>query len=190
MTASGIISRLRDELDRTFTTLNAWLAEDVSVRKFRSRPDEWSIEEILEHVTLANHYLLILIEKARKKALKNPDPSRIKYELEGYRLTSPRLEEIGVNNSFPWNCPRHMMPTGKKTPDRMQAEMATQETRLRESLSMMQNGEGVLCRTAMSVHSLGRLDVYQYIYFLLMHAQRHIQQMEETAFGCNIIKRS
>lgn len=31
----------------------------------------------------------------------------------------------------------------------------------------------------MTVNNLGKIDVYQYIYFLAMHAQRHVEQMEK-----------
>jgi hypothetical protein len=31
----------------------------------------------------------------------------------------------------------------------------------------------------MSVNNLGKLDVYQYLYFLSLHAQRHLQQMNK-----------
>lgn len=32
----------------------------------------------------------------------------------------------------------------------------------------------------MIVNNLGKIDVYQYIYFLSQHAQRHIAQMERN----------
>jgi hypothetical protein len=31
----------------------------------------------------------------------------------------------------------------------------------------------------MSVNNLGKLDVYQYIYFLSLHAERHLQQLKK-----------
>jgi hypothetical protein len=30
----------------------------------------------------------------------------------------------------------------------------------------------------MNVNALGKLDVYQYIYFLALHVRRHLQQLE------------
>ena len=44
----------------------------------------------------------------------------------------------------------------------------------------MPNGEGVLYQTTMSVNNLGKIDVYEYIYFLARHAQRHLEQMERN----------
>jgi hypothetical protein len=46
------------------------------------------------------------------------------------------------------------------------------------NLSLLNIGEGVLVLTNMSVNQLGKLDIYQYIYFLTKHIERHIRQME------------
>jgi hypothetical protein len=43
---------------------------------------------------------------------------------------------------------------------------------------MLQNGEGLLVFTNMSVNNLGKLDIYQYIYFLTKHIERHIRQLQ------------
>jgi hypothetical protein len=43
---------------------------------------------------------------------------------------------------------------------------------------LLSNGEGALYKTTMSVNSLGKIDVYEYIYFLAQHGRRHIGQME------------
>ncbi|MBN8787104.1 MAG: hypothetical protein J0I84_08435 [Terrimonas sp.] len=44
----------------------------------------------------------------------------------------------------------------------------------------MKNGEGVLYKTTMTVNDLGKIDVYEYIYFLAQHGQRHVTQMEKN----------
>lgn len=47
-------------------------------------------------------------------------------------------------------------------------------------LGRLKNGEGLLYETTMTVNDLGKLNVYEYIYFLSKHAERHIRQMEEN----------
>ena len=175
--AEYIIALLHEEICNTFEALLPWFAKDKTVRTFSSLHEEWNIDQVLEHVLLANHYLLILIEKGRKKALKKTDRLKIKQILDSYELSNPRLEEIGINNSFKWKCPDHMIPSGKRSLDHIQHEVMKQKSLLLENLHLLNCGEGVMYKTYMSVHSLGRLDVYQYIYFLLKHMQRHIQQM-------------
>jgi hypothetical protein len=176
-TAEYIIALLDEEIYNTFNALLPWFAKDKTVRTFSSPHEEWDIDQILEHVLLANHYLLILIEKGRKKALKKTDKLKIKQILDSYEISNPRLEEIGINNSFEWKSPDHMIPSGKRSLAHMQHEVMKQKSLLLENLHLLNCGEGVLYKTSMSVHSLGSLDVYQYIYFLLKHMQRHIQQM-------------
>ncbi len=148
------------------------------MRAFRSGPDDWSIDEIIEHVALTNRYLLILIKKGAQKALKKADhidPGKI---MKDYVLTNPQLEQIGVNDSFKWKTPAHMLPGGIRPLGEVLDELKEQKDLILEHISMLANGQGVLHKTWMSVNSLGPLDVYQYIYFLLMHMRRHIQQME------------
>jgi hypothetical protein len=174
-----ILALLRNEITNTFAALSQWLARNDTVRSYRSPHEEWNVGQVLEHVAMANHYLMLLIDKGVKKAVRRTDTEKIEHELKNYRLSNPLLEEIGINNSFPWECPPHMRPSGAIPAEDICGMLGEQESRLMDLLGMLQNGEGVLCKTSLSVHSLGRLDVYQYIYFLLKHAQRHIAQMEE-----------
>ncbi len=174
-----IIGTLTGEMNTAFTELERWFSLDETVRDYHSPAEEWTIGLILEHVSLVNRYLLLIIDKGARNALSRADGASIARELDHYELTSPLLEDIGVNNSFRWKCPDHMAPAGKSTPAQIQEELMSQKSRLMDHLRMLKNGEGVLCKTHMSVHSLGKLDVYQYIYFLLKHIRRHVQQMKE-----------
>ncbi len=173
-----IIKILIGEIEAVFSELETWFSKKGLVRTCRLPTEEWTIDQALEHISLVNHYLLILIDKGARKALKKSDPVKIIQELEHYELTTPLLEDIGINNSFEWKSPRHMVPTGTPSPDQIHDDLLKQKSRLMNCLLMLKNGEGVLYKTTMSVHSLGKLDVYQYIYFLLKHMRRHIQQME------------
>ena len=47
-------------------------------------------------------------------------------------------------------------------------------------LDQMPNGEGSLYRVNMSVNGSGKLDLYEWIAFLALHAHRHVAQMEEN----------
>jgi hypothetical protein len=39
----------------------------------------------------------------------------------------------------------------------------------------------LLYQTTMSVNNLGKLNVYEYVYFLAQHARRHLTQMQDNA---------
>jgi hypothetical protein len=175
--AEQIIAVLHGETVNTFNELLQWFGKESGVISFMSSREAWKVEEVLEHVMLANRYLLLLIEKGAKKAMMKYDETRINQIMDGYELSNPTLEEIGVNNSFEWNPPAHMIPSGSYSINHVQQEIIKQKSRILELLKKLKRGEGVLFKMHMSVHSLGKLDVYQYIYFLLNHMRRHIQQM-------------
>ncbi len=178
MKSGEIIDFLNTLTREIFSDLAEWIAKDRLLRTHAAPEEQWCIDEILEHVSLVNHYLMMLIEKGRKKALQS-DTSGIEAALAHYRLSYPRLEEIGINESFAWECPAHMVPTGKKPVEETGRDLSQQAERISGNLAMMKNGEGILRKMTMSVNRLGSLDVYQYIYFLLLHARRHIQQMRK-----------
>ncbi len=185
MNADEIISALYDLLAGTYRALAPWPGKDMRLRAYHAAASEWCINEILEHLALANRYLILLIEKGMKKALKMADPARIADALKEYRLTWDRLEQIGVNDSFEWKCPAHMKPSGMMDAGDAWMELDAQRGTIIDALAELRNGEGVLRKTGMSVNRLGRLDVYQYIYFLLMHCRRHVGQMEEIEKAYN-----
>lgn len=73
-----------------------------------------------------------------------------------------------------------MEPTGDKELGQIRALLEEQISECRELLKELGNGEGLLYTTTMTVNNLGKLDVYQYIYFLCQHAKRHIAQMQKV----------
>ncbi len=101
--------------------------------------------------------------------------------LINYTFDSAKLIEIGLHQSFVWIRPEHMEPTGKKPPEEVRHLLKWQLTQCITCLQAMPDGEGVFYKTTMSVNNLGKLDVYQYIYFLVQHARRHLTQMQKAA---------
>jgi|GEM_PF-6525692 len=56
----------------------------------------------------------------------------------------------------------------------------TLRRQLGECLMMLQrleDGIGALCRITMRVNALGKIDLYQWLFFLAQHARRHLQEM-------------
>ncbi|WP_341279149.1 hypothetical protein [Paenibacillus sp. FSL H8-0537] len=67
MTVKQTIKFIDQELSQTLNDYSVWF--NISPELINYRPKlGWSIEQILGHVTLTNHYLLILIRKGNKKA--------------------------------------------------------------------------------------------------------------------------
>lgn len=73
-----------------------------------------------------------------------------------------------------------MEPTGDKELGQIRALLDEQISECRGLLKELENGEGLVYTTTMTVNNLGKLDVYQYIYFLCQHAKRYIVQMQKV----------
>ena len=172
-----IISKVRGSIINAYTQVDEWFDVPTDLKNFRPATGGWTIAEILEHIALTNFFLLKLIDKGADKALRNVHNLNLKDELKDYQFQVDALDEVGITRSFSWIRPEHMAPTGKKPLEEVRAELFKQKQRCLEHLDNLRGGEGVLYRTTMTVNDLGKLDVYQYIFFLAMHAQRHVQQM-------------
>ena len=133
----------------------------------------WTIEQILEHIGLTNHFLLILIDKGTKKALTNAANLDLAEELGKYVFNRDKLTEVGLHSSFSWMRPEHMQPNGQKNLVEVREQLKTQLKQCLDSLEKLKNGEGVLHKTTMTVNNLGKIDVYEYLYFLGQHCMRH-----------------
>lgn len=179
-------AHIKNELTQTEMEVSRWFDLPSDVRQFKTG-ENWSINEILEHISLTNRFLLILIEKGTKKAL-----NKAKMQSFDKRLVSlkdefnlEKLEEIATN-SFVWEHPEHMQPKGDLF--NVPIQLAEQFAKCREFLAQMPNGEGFLHTTTMTVNGLGKIDVYSYIYFLAKHAKRHIKQMQKMSVSYAIYK--
>lgn len=171
---------LKRELIRTFAVVDEWFDKEHALRCHRPFPGAWCINEVLEHVMLTSHYLLIIIDNGRVKALQKHQSLPGFTFPENYSLGNEAMLQIAQPEAFPWQRPDHHQPTGKTGLYEIRREIRNQLDKCLITLDFLPNGEGILHRTSMSVNNLGKLDVYQYIYFLTLHAQRHLRQMEKN----------
>lgn len=175
-----LISEIRTDLEKNFAAVDCWFDEPLAMRSFRPASEAWSIDEVLEHISLTNHYLLILVEKGTQKALRRSQTENLNEALRSYEFQRDKLTEIGIHKSFAWIRPVHMEPRGEKTSSEVRNILRTQSEQCLAALDQLKNGEGVLCETTMTVNDLGKIDVYEYLYFISQHARRHITQMEKN----------
>ena len=186
MNIQNTLNRIRYELYDVRNSLTPWFNEDNDVLNFKPNDEAWSVRQILEHIVLTSHYLLLLIDKASEKSLERARKKPIDIDWTKYTLTPVGLEDVGVHRSFSWTRPDHMEPTGNLDLNSIRERMMSQFNRCEHQLDLLSNGEGVLCYTMMSVNGIGKLDVYQYIYFLVLHAKRHLTQMENNRIEFNV----
>jgi hypothetical protein len=170
------INTIRTALVDIFDELDTWFDKPVDVRAFKPAPDEWSIDENLEHITLTSHFLLKVIRKGVDRSLKRAT----NHKIEGTESDLERMTDVGIADSFVWHRPEHMIPTGAKPMNDVRQLMREQQTECLILLQKMPDGEGSLYKVRMSVNNLGKIDTYQWLYFLALHAKRHITQIERT----------
>jgi hypothetical protein len=175
MSPPSVAETVHDAVVRMFTDLDAWF--DRPLREWEARPDypgAWSIAEHLEHVSLVNHFLLLTIGKGCAKALRRA--GRVPLPEDQSDLTP--LLPIADPDAFDWAPPSHMLPSGGADPAQLRARLGSQCSRCLELLAGMSGGEGRLCTISMSVQGLGKLDMYQWIYFLAQHGRYHLALLQ------------
>lgn len=177
MTVKQAIEFIDQELSQTLNDYYTWFDKSPELLSYRPNVG-WSIELILEHVILTNQFLLILIRKGKKKAKELTLKVDLIQTVSNYQYNLGELEKIGEHKSFKWIRPEYMEPKGDKTVDEVKSLLEEQIIECKEILKEIPNGEGILYKTTMTVNDLGKIDVYQYIYFLCQHANRHITQMQ------------
>ncbi len=173
-----LINRIRFDITNSFALLDKWFDQDHPIIHHKPNTGGWTAAQILEHVMLTNHYLLLLIEKGCEKALKNAQAMKIEIDGNMESLSRQELLEIGEHKSFVWDRPEHMEPKGDRALHEIRLTIKTQRDLCLDCLDKLKNGEGLLYKTTMSVNNLGKLNVYEYIEFLTLHMVRHLKQLE------------
>lgn len=175
------MSRIKSEISNTFDEVYRWFDMKDELMYRAGNGGGWSIAEVLEHISLTNQYLLILIRKGAIKSLEKATSESYRHLLEGYDMDWARMELIGNPTAFAWHRPDHMVPTGNVSLEDVKNKLRLQEKECLDLLEQLAEGQGVLYKTTMSVNNLGKLDVYHYIVFLVEHARRHLVQMKQIA---------
>lgn len=174
------IEDVKSHLKLTFDEVDGWFEKDKKMLNHQPSNGGWTVQQILEHIYLTNFYLLILIEKGFKKAMKNSLDLDLESEIKNYSFNKENFDEIGEYDAFEWIRPEHMEPKGELSLNEIRNLTNQQYLQCLNYLEVMKNGEGLLYKTTMTVNELGKINVYEYIYFLSLHAQRHITQMKKN----------
>ena len=170
------IQVVRQTLVETIAELDTWFEQSEESCSYRPQDGGWSIQQILEHITLTSHYLLLIIRQGQEKALRR---AKRREQVGEGESDLDRLTPIGHPDAFPWIRPEHMEPKG--TPlEEVHARLHAQYQECLTFLAVLDRGEGSLYSVRMSVQNLGKLDMYQWLYFLVLHQRRHIAQMEHV----------
>lgn len=81
MQIQTIISDIKTFVVDTFASIDTWFDKDAGLRNYGPGSGGWTIYEILDHIGMTNHFLLILIDKGTNKALQNVHKLDLETEL-------------------------------------------------------------------------------------------------------------
>ena len=174
------IQTIQIHLIQTHATILDWFEAGDELKHYRPADGGWTVIEVLEHIALTSHFLLKLINKGTEKALRNTKELNLEVLLAQFDYDLSRIDRIGEHKSFAWIRPEHMEPTGAKSELEIKRELIDQLNTCLMQLERLARGEGLLHKTTMTVNDLGKINVYEYVYFLSKHAERHIGQMLEN----------
>jgi hypothetical protein len=177
MSHERTIATLWATLRDVFAEVDRWFDRSADLRAFGPAPGGWTIDQVLEHISLTNHFLMLTLGKSVETAVRRGARGEPIPEGES---DLDRLEPIGQRGSFEWVRPEHMRPTGRVAAVDVRATLKLQIEECLALLDRIGRGEGALCHLRMSVNRLGRIDLYQWLYFLAQHARRHVSQMESV----------
>lgn len=174
------IQEIKTHLQLSFDEVDRWFEKDRKTLDHQPSTGGWTVRQILEHIYLTNFYLLILIEKGANKALRNYQDLNLAVEIRNYVFDREKFKEVGQYGAFEWIRPEHMEPKGEMELHEIRSLVSMQYHQCLIYLDRMKNGEGLLCKTTMTVNGLGKINVYEYIYFLSLHMGRHLTQMKNN----------
>jgi hypothetical protein len=146
----------------------------------RPAPDAWSALEIGEHVLLADHYLMLLARKVAEKSAQRAAGGAT------WPAHAPAFEHLEAlsEQPRPWRNPEHMTPGGKLDAASIRRDLARDRDELLALLASMPPGQGTLHRIRMSVvQGDDRLDLYQFVLVIVLHAERHLAGVSRRLGG-------
>lgn len=159
---TSLVEQLRASRD---TLLDCVAGVSEAQAKFKVTPEQWSIEDIVEHVAIAEHGMYRLIT-AHFEPLDTP-ADRGREEL---------FAESGRNRSNRMNAPERVQPTGRY------GSLASALQQFRENrertITYIAGGDDDL-RMRATQHLLGRLSCQECLMILIAHPIRHADQILE-----------
>ena len=169
----NLLNTLQTSLEKFETTVAFLTTEQLN---FKSNPKKWSINECIEHVTLAEiHFSEIVNDEMKKPS--NPE-FRSKIKIKDDKIRPKMLSKIWKAKS-----PEVFKPSGKfKNPK--DAIIAFSEQRLK-TIEYIKTTQDDL-RNHFWKHPLtGNIDLYQTLLLMSAHLERHLNQIENIKSNPN-----
>ena len=146
--------------------------------KFKSAPDRWSVAETLEHIALAEDYLLGNITQTIMKAPAGP-ANRDTAKLDAMILSAV------PDRSQKRQAPGPLVPSGRWTPAETLAHF---EQSRAKTIQFLQSTPDLRQHASSDNPFQQPMDAYQWLLFIAAHSERHTKQIAEVKADPNFPK--
>lgn len=175
---TAAIAALHERIESVFDALLERARLDEARLRRAPEGGGWSGIEVLEHVALTDRFLLVLADKIARKSLSRAARG------DAWPASAPsfaHLEHI-AGRELEWRAPEHMRPTGAVELETIARTLESDRERAFALLEQCPDGVGTLHRIRMSVvgGEDDRLELYQYLEVLRLHAERHVRQLDRV----------
>ena len=177
------VATIRKELTSTFNRMLDVFAVREDVLYYQPSNGGWSIYQVLEHVMLANHFLLRIVNKQAERAVQLAGMVN-KRNTQSYALDRNKLIRMELAGSYIWVPQRYTEPAGDIP--LLQIKM-TLHDQLSESLALLSDSK--VLEAIETTYVAGKIDALHYLYFLVQHMQRHLGQVERLKQEFNQLQR-
>jgi hypothetical protein len=178
------VATIRTELTSAFNRMFDVFAVREDVLYHQPSNGGWSIHQVLEHVVLANHFLLRIVNKQTDKAMqltKAIDKGNI---AQTYMLDANKLKKMELTGSYVWVPQRYTEPTGDIP--LLQIKMSLHD-HMNQSLELLENDK--LLEALVKTYEAGKIDALHYLYFMAQHMHRHLEQVQRLKQEFNQLQR-
>lgn len=145
--------------------------------KFKAAPDRWSVAETLEHIALAEEFILGQVkDKIMQSPARAPDRDTAK--------TDAAVLAMIPDRSHKFQAPPPLVPTGKWTPQETLDHFLKSRA---ETIEFMKTATDLRAHVADSPLGMP-LDGYEWLLFIGAHSERHTKQILEVKADPNFPK--
>lgn len=170
---NSAIATTRTELISAFNRMLDVFAIREDVLYYQPSNGGWNIYQVLEHVALANHFLLLIVNKQAERAVQLANMVNKRNNTQPYVLDRNKLNRMELTGSYIWVPQRYTEPAGDMP--LLQIKM-TLHDQLNQVLELLNDDKAL--EAIERTYVTGKIDALHYLYFLVQHMQRHLGQVE------------
>ena len=167
------VTTIRGELTSAFNRMFDVFAVREDLLYYHPSNGGWSMYQVLEHVALANHFLLRIVNKQADKATQLARAVDKENNTQLYFLDENKLKRMELTGSYVWVPQRYTDPAGDMPLLQIKMNLHDQ---LDQSLELLENDK--VLEAIVGTYESGKTDALHYLYFLVQHMQRHLGQVE------------